>query len=113
VTQAVWIPDRGDVVWLDFDPQAGHEQAGRRPAVVLSGAAYNRLFNLAIVCPVTSREKGYLWEVPLPAGLPVSGFVLSDQVRNLDWRQRQARFIVRLDDDAMRKLLGSARRLLE
>ena len=111
MTAPPWVPDRGDVVWLDFDPQTGHEQAGRRPAVVLSGAAYNGLLNLAIVCPVTSRRKGYLWEVPLPEGLSVSGFVLSDQIRSLDWRQRKAQFIVRLDDAAVRTILGTARRL--
>ena len=87
-------PDRGDVVWLLFNPQAGHEQAGRRPALVLSPAAYNQRVGLALICPSTSHVKGYPFEVPLPAGLPVTGVVLADQVKSLDWRARQARFIV-------------------
>lgn len=91
-----WIPDRGDAVWLDFDPQAGHEQAGRRPAVVLSASRYNGRVGLAMVCPVTTREKGYPWEVPLPAGLPISGVVLADQARSVDWRSRRAEEICRL-----------------
>jgi mRNA interferase MazF len=86
-------PDRGDLVWLDFDPQAGREQAGRRPALVLSPAIYNQPTSLAIVCPVTSQIKGYPFETLLPAGLPAQGVVLSDHVRSLDWRIRRASFI--------------------
>lgn len=87
---ARYIPERGDLVWLSFDPQAGHEQAGRRPALVLSPAAYNGKTGLALVVPVTSRAKGYPFEVVLPDGLPVSGVVLADHVRNVDWQARQA-----------------------
>jgi mRNA interferase MazF len=83
-------PKRGDVVWLDFDPQSGREQAGRRPAVVLSDAAYNVKSGLALVCPITSRAKGYPFEVPLPAGLPVGGVILGDHIRSLDWQARHA-----------------------
>ena len=86
-------PERGHLIWLTFDPQAGHEQAGRRPALVLSGADYNRATGLFLACPVTSQPKGYLSEVPLPDGLPVSGVVLADQVRNMDWQARSAVYI--------------------
>ena len=86
-------PERGHLVWLSLDPQSGHEQAGRRPALVLSPASYNRAVGLALFCPVTSRSKGYPFEVPLPAGMPVSGVVLADHVKCLDWRSRRAEFI--------------------
>ncbi len=81
-------PGRGDLVWISFDPQAGHEQAGRRPAIVLSPRAYNLRVGLALICPVTSRVKGYPFEVLLPDGLPVHGIVLADQVKSLDWKAR-------------------------
>ena len=83
-----YVPERGDVVWISMDPQAGHEQAGRRPALVLSPAAYNRKTSLALLCPITSQVKGYPFEVPLPEGVPVRGVVLADQVKSLDWRAR-------------------------
>jgi mRNA interferase MazF len=85
-----YVPDRGDIVWLQFDPQAGHEQAGRRPAFVVSPRAYNRKVGLALFCPVTSRAKGYPFEVALPRGGKVRGAVLSDQLKSLDWRARKA-----------------------
>jgi len=87
-----YVPDRGHLVWLTFDPQAGHEQAGTRPALVISPASYNRKVGLALFCPVTSQLKGYPFEVPLPAGLKVQGAILSDQIKSLDWRVRRARF---------------------
>ena len=87
-----YIPRRGDLVWLSFDPQAGHEQAGRRPAFVLSPEAYNRKTGLFLACPVTSKVKGYPFEVSLPSGLPVSGVILADQIKNLDWKARRAEF---------------------
>jgi len=89
-------PDRGDIVWITLAPQTGHEQAGRRPGVVLSPAAYNAKVGLALMCPITSRIKGYLFEVILLAGLPVTGAVLSDQVKSLDWRARRAEGICAL-----------------
>ena len=82
-------PDRGDLIWIDFDPQAGHEQAGRRPALVLSPRGYHQRTHLAIVCPVTSQRKGYPFEVPLPDGLAISGVVLADQVNSIDRRARR------------------------
>jgi mRNA interferase MazF len=85
-----YIPEQGDLVWLAFDPQAGHEQAGRRPALVLSPRSYNAKTGLALFCPITSQRKGYAFEVELPAGTEVSGVVLSDQIRSLDWRVRKA-----------------------
>lgn len=88
-----FVPERGDVIWLDFNPQAGHEQAGRRPALVLSPASYNGKLGLAIVCPITSRVKGYPFEVPIPSGLAVSGVVLADQVKNADWQVRNAQLL--------------------
>jgi mRNA interferase MazF len=93
---AGYVPERGDAVWLDFDPQAGRKQAGRRPAVVLSPASYNTKSGLAIMCPVTSRAKGYPFETALPEHLPLQGVALSDHVRSLDWQTRKAKFICSL-----------------
>lgn len=85
-----YVPDRGDAVWLVFDPQAGHEQAGRRSALVLSPRAYNARVGLALMCPITTQVKGYPFEVALPPGGKVTGAVLADQVKSLDWRARKA-----------------------
>src|SRR5215470_9571364 len=86
--QGRFVPDRGDIVKTSFDPQSEHEQAGWRPALVISPAAYNRASSLALFCPITSRVKGYPFEIALPSGLAVSGVVLADQVRSLDWKAR-------------------------
>jgi mRNA interferase MazF len=88
--QVGFVPDRGDIVKMSFDPQSGHEQAGWRPALVISPAAYNRASSLALFCPITSRVKGYPFEIALPPGLAVSGVVLADLVRSLDWKARSA-----------------------
>lgn len=88
-----WTPGRGDLVWLIFDPQTGREQAGRRPALVLSPLAYNAKTGLSLMCPITRQQKGYPFEVPLPAGLPVHGSILADHLKSVDWRERQATFI--------------------
>jgi mRNA interferase MazF len=93
VTGGGYIPDRGDFVWIDFDPQVGHEQSGRRPALVISPLPYNRRTGLALFCPVTSRVKGFPWEVAIPAGMRVTGVVLADQVKNLAWRERRTEFV--------------------
>jgi mRNA interferase MazF len=85
-----YVPDAGDLIWLDFTPQAGREQAGRRPAVVLSPRSYNEKTSLAAVCPITSHAKGYPFEVVVPQGARIGGVILSDHLKNLDWRQRQA-----------------------
>ena len=100
-----YVPKRGDVVWITMNPQAGHEQAGRRPAVVLSPESYNHKAGLAIMCPVTSQIKGYPFEVSLPSGLPVSGVILSDQVKSLDWRARNAEMICTLPSKAISEIL--------
>jgi mRNA interferase MazF len=94
----LYIPERGDLIWLNFNPQAGHEQFGRRPAIVLSPTSYNKTVGLCIVCPITSKVKGYPFEVQLPEGLAIEGAILSDQVKNLDWKIRQADFISKLPD---------------
>jgi mRNA interferase MazF len=93
-----YIPERGDAIWLDFDPQTGREQAGRRPAIVLSPSAYNRKSGLVLVCPITSQIKGYPFESVIPEGLPVKGVVLSDQVRCLDWQKRHATRIAQIPE---------------
>jgi len=93
-----YVPRRGDIVWLSFDPQAGHEQAGRRPAFVVSPEAYNRKTGLFLACPVTSKIKGYPFEVALPEDLEVGGVILADQIKSLDWKARRARFAAKTDD---------------
>ena len=90
------VPDRGDVVWLDLNPQAGHEQAGTRPALVLSPKIYNQKTGLAVICPVTSRIKEYPLVVKIPNDLKVNGVILSDQVKSLDWQKRRAKFICKM-----------------
>lgn len=93
-----YAPDRGDLVWLEFTPQTGSEQAGRRPALVISPRAYNAKVGLALFCPVTSRVKGYPFEVALPEG---SGVVLADQLKSLDWRARKAKLIERASSEVL------------
>lgn len=90
-----YIPERGDIAWLDFMPQAGHEQGDRRPALILTPLHYNRIFGLAVICPMTSRTKGLPFEVAVPSGLRTHGVVLADQVHNFDWRVRRIDFIER------------------
>ena len=106
-------PDRGDVVWLDFTPQAGHEQAGRRPGVVLSPAAYNRKVGLALVCPITTQAKGYPFEVAIPADRVVAGVVLADQVKSIDWRARGIEFKGRADEETVNEVVGRVLPLLD
>lgn len=110
---ARYIPDRGDVVWLQFDPQAGHEQAGKRPALVISPAAYNGRTGLALLCPITSQRKGYPFEVPLPPGLKVQGVVLADQIKSLDWRVRQARRVGTVSAAVIEDAVAKIRVLVE
>ena len=113
VKRSGYVPAQGDLILFDFDPQAGHEQGGRRPVVVLSAKAYNQLIGLALVCPVTSREKGYPFEVKLPGNLPISGVVLSDHVKSQDWRARQAEFMGKLDEKTLVAVLQRAGSLLQ
>lgn len=107
-----YVPERGDVVWLTFEPQAGHEQGGRRPAVVLSPAAYNGKVGLALLCPIT-RVKGYPFEVVIPGDIGVEGAILTDQIKSLDWRTRQAELLVRLPSAVMDEVIGRPKALLE
>jgi len=108
-----YVPERGDLVWLTFTPQAGHEQAGRRPAVVLSPKAYNTKAGLALFCPVTSQVKGYPFEVALPGELSIDGVILADQVKSLDWRARQAERVSALPDKIVQEVLNKIGTLLD
>ena len=101
----MYVPDRGDFVWLQFDPQSGHEQAGRRPALTLSPKEYNKKVGLAIFCPVTSQEKGYPFEIKV-VEVPIQGVILADQVKSLDWRDRKATFICKAPGFIINDVLG-------
>jgi len=105
VSSQAYVPQCGDVVWITLNPQSGHEQAGRRPAVVLSPRNYNGKIGLAILCPITNQIKGYPFEVLLPVGLPVAGAILSDQVKSLDWRARNAELLCTLPTETISEAL--------
>ena len=107
-----YAPDSGDIAWLAFSPQAGREQAGRRPALVLSPRIYNRKTGLALFCPITSKVKGYPFEVSLPPRGTVTGVVLADQVRSLDWRARRATFACRVSAKTLGEVLARVETLL-
>lgn len=109
---ADYVPDRGDVVWLQFEPQAGHEQSGRRPALVISPKSYNGRVGLALLCPITSKVKGYPFEVLLPAGLKISGAVLADQIKSLDWKARQAQYVCTVPPEVVTEVIGKIQALL-
>lgn len=108
-----YVPDRGDVVWIDLDPQAGREQAGRRTCLVLSPALYNGKTGLAILCPITNQIKGYSFEVHLPDGLTTTGVVLVDHLKSLDWRVRKAEFREKVSESLVREVLDMAMTLLD
>ena len=112
VSASRYVPERGDLIWLTLDPQAGREQAGRRPALVLSPAIYNKRASLALVCPITSQIKGYPFEVSLPDGLPVSGVILADHVKSADWAARRAQFAARAPGEVMAEVTARLRPLL-
>jgi mRNA interferase MazF len=101
-----YVPDRGDVVWLQFNPRAGHEQSGRRPALVVSPKVYNQKVGLALFCPITTQIKGYPFEVLLPEGLKATGAVLADQVKSLDWRVRKAKRLTRVPRETVSDVLA-------
>ncbi|MCP4106875.1 MAG: endoribonuclease MazF [Desulfobacteraceae bacterium] len=107
-----YVPDRGDIIWINLNPAAGHEQAGKRPALVLSPVAYNGKVGLALLCPITSRVKGYPFEVVIPDRYSISGVVLSDQVKNLDWRIRNASFACRVPEEITEDVLKKLNTLL-
>ncbi len=107
------IPERGDLVWIDFNPPSGHEQAGRRPAIVLSPAKYNRRVGLALVCPITNKAKGYVFEVALPDDLVITGVVLSDQIKSVDYGSRNIEFAGGASREVTEQVLLKASKLLE
>jgi len=112
VKSEAYVPERGDVIWVTLNPQAGHEEAGRRPALVLSPAPYNDKVGLAILCPITRQVKGYPFEVAIPDDLPVSGVVLADQVESLDWRARLAELLCAVPTAAVDEVLEKLSTLL-
>ena len=101
-----YVPERGDIVWLQFTPQAGHEQAGHRPALVISPRSYNRRVGLALFCPVSSQVKSYPFEVALPPGLEATGAILADQVKSLDWRVRKAKRVCTVPGEIMEETIA-------
>jgi mRNA interferase MazF len=112
VRRGSYLPDAGHLIKLNFDPKAGHEQAGWRPAIVLTPAAYNRKTGLAILAPITHQAKGYPFEVALPEGLAISGVILSDHLKNLDWRARKARYEDRAPASVLNEVLDKVALLL-
>jgi mRNA interferase MazF len=113
VSAGPYVPQRGDLVWIDFDPHVGHEQAGRRPALVLSPGSYNGATHRALFCPITSRVKGYAYEVKVTGTKRVSGVVLADQVKNLDWSKQNPAFIERSDPELVEDVLAKLTTLTE
>ena len=107
-----YVPERCDIVWLDFQPQTGHEQGGRRPAIVISPKQYNQKSGLAIFCPITTIEKGYPFEVKLMPNSAVQGVILADQVKSLDWQARRAKLACRSNPETFRELLGKLKALI-
>lgn len=112
VNLASWSPRRGDALWIDLNPQAGSEQAGRRPALVVSPRGYNSKVGLALLCPITNRVKGYPFEVAIPDGLQVTGVILADQIKSLDWRKRNASFLAALPVETVDAVLERVSLLL-
>jgi mRNA interferase MazF len=106
-------PDRGDIVWLDFNPQAGHEQAGKRPALVLSPKFYNLRSGLALFCPITSKIKPYPYVIVIPADLEVKGVVLSDQVKSFDWKARRIKFICKMPPNIVNEVIDKFSTLIK
>ncbi|MEE9501293.1 MAG: endoribonuclease MazF [Candidatus Aminicenantaceae bacterium] len=107
-----YIPERGDIVWLEFNPQAGYEQAGHRPALVVSPKAYHEKVGLALFCPITSNVKGYPFEVVLPEKHKVSGAILSDQIKSLDWKVRKVKWITSAPQNVLEEVLAKIHTLL-
>lgn len=100
-----YVPEKGDIVWLDFTPQLGHKQRGRRPAIVLSKKLYNQKIGLAVFCPITSKEKGYPFEVKI-VGEKINGCVLSDQVKSMDWTERNIEYIESTSDEIIEAVIN-------
>ncbi len=108
-----YVPERGDLVWIAFNPQAGHEQTGRRPALVLSPEKYNQRVKLAIMCPITTKIKNYPFEVRLPENMKTTGVILADQVKSLDWEAREIAFIEKAPTSVVEEVLKKLNTLLK
>ena len=107
-----YVPERGDLIWVNFSPTHGHEQSGKRPALVISPIGYNTKTNLAIVVPITSQEKGYPFEVGFLSS-KIKGVVLSDQVRNIDWKDRKVEFISKINPEALQEVREKLSKLID
>jgi mRNA interferase MazF len=107
-----YVPERGDLVWLQFNPQSGQVQAGKRPALVISPASYNGKVGLSLLCPITSKVKGYPFEVIIPHDLPIEGAILSDQVKSLDWQSRKASFICKVPTETLAAVISKMELLI-
>lgn len=103
---AVYVPRQGDIIAITFDPQSGHEQKGRRPALVISKDLFNRSTGLAIVCPITNTERGFPFHVPVPKSSNVTGFIMVEQVKSVDFRARRAKRIERVSDELLSNVLS-------
>ncbi len=103
---AVYVPRQGDIIAITFDPQSGHEQKGRRPALVISKDLFNRSTGLAIVCPLTNTERGFPFHVPVPKSSNVTGFIMVEQVKSVDFRARRAKRIERVSDELLSNVLS-------
>lgn len=112
MVKSKYVPEKGDLVWLDFDPQSGHEQKGRRPAVCVSQKKYNQKIGLALFCPVTSHIKGYPFEIVLE-NHSINGCILSDQVKNLDWTQRNCDFIEKTTEEEINSVVDNIKLMIE
>jgi len=108
-----YCPDRGDIVWLDFDPRNGYEQKGRRPAIVLSPKNYNSKTGLALFCPITNQVKGYPFEVMLPSDFPLTGVIISDQIKSLDWKVRNTDFIIKAPNSLLNETINKFSTLIK
>lgn len=113
VVARAYVPEAGDLVWLTFDPQAGHEQRGRRPALILSPRVYNAKARLAVACPITSHVKGYPFEVPIAAAGSITGVILADHVKNLDWDARRVVFEAKAPTEVLAEVRARLKALLE
>ncbi len=107
------FPERGDIIWIDFDSKQGHEQVGKRPALVISNSKYNQVTKMLIACPITSQIKGYAFEIPLQGGLKTVGVILANQVKTLDWQARGFKFIERVSNELLEEVLDTLNAILE
>jgi mRNA interferase MazF len=112
VASSSYVPQCGDAIWVTLDPQVGHEQAGRRPAIVISASDYNRKVGLAVICPITNKKKGYPFEVEIPEGHQVAGVILADQMKSIDWQQRKAAFLCQLPQLVLDEVIAKIEALL-